>query len=126
MRLVDTDVLIDIQRRYPPAIAWFAALDEVPGVPGFVVMELFQDAPDARRVREVELLVAPLRIVWPGESDCQRALNDFRTLHLAHGLGLLDALIGATAIGLGASLVTFNVRHFRPIAGLITEQPYEK
>lgn len=126
MRLVDTDVLIDIQRRYQPAIAWFASLDDIPGVPGFVAMELFQDAPDARRIREVELLLAPLDIFWPNASDCQRALSDFRTLHLSHGLGLLDALIGATAIGHGATLVTFNVRHFRPIPGLVTEQPYGK
>ncbi len=126
MRLVDTDVLIDIQRRYQPAVAWFASLDDVPGVPGFVVMELFQDAQDSQRIREVDLLVAPLEIVWPSASDCQRALTDFRTLHLSHGLGLLDALIGATALGHRASLVTFNVRHFRPITGLVTEQPYEK
>ena len=126
MRLVDTDVLIDIQRRYLPAVEWFASLDDVPGVPGFVVMELFQDAPDSRRIREVDELVAPLEIVWPSASDCQRALADFRSLHVSHGLGLLDALIAATAMGRGATLVTFNMRHFRSVPGLLTEQPYEK
>ncbi len=126
MRLLDTDILIDIQRGYQPAVEWFATLDGMPGVPGFVVMELFQDTPNARRIREVEDLVAPLEVIWPSEVDCQRALTDFRTLHLSHGLGLLDALIAATAIGLGATLVTFNARHFTPVAGLTTEQPYPK
>jgi predicted nucleic acid-binding protein len=40
MDLVDTDVLIDVQRGHPPALAWFAGLTELPAVPGFVVMEL--------------------------------------------------------------------------------------
>jgi hypothetical protein len=34
MRLVDTDVLIDVRRRYPPAIAWLVSLPDRPGVPG--------------------------------------------------------------------------------------------
>ena len=126
MLLLDTDILIDIQRGYQPAVEWFASLNDMPGVPGFVVMELFQDAPNAQRTREVEALVAPLEVIWPGNVDCQHALTDFRTLHLSHGLGLLDALIAATAIGQGATLVTFNARHFAPVAGLTTEQPYPK
>ncbi len=126
MRLLDTDILIDIQRGYQPAVEWFASLDDLPGVPGFVVMELFQDAPNARRLREVDDLVAPFEVVWPSDADCQRALTDFRTLHLSHGLGLLDALIAATALGRGATLVTFNTRHFSPVAGLTTAQPYSK
>ncbi len=126
MRLLDTDILIDIPRGYQPTVEWFASLDDMPGAPGFVVMKLFQDAPNAQRIREVEDLVAPLEVVWPSEVDCQRALTDFRALHLSHGLGLLDALISATAIGRHATLVTFNARHFSPVAGLMIEQPYPK
>ena len=122
MRLLDTDILIGIQRGHLPAVEWFASLDELPGVPGFVAMELYQGASDAQRIREVENLLAPLAIVWPSETDCQRALTDFRNLHLSHGLGLLDALIAATAIGQGATLVAFNARHFFPVSGLTTEQ----
>jgi hypothetical protein len=44
MDLVDTDVLIDVQRGHPPALAWFAGLTVLPAVQGFVVMELVQDA----------------------------------------------------------------------------------
>lgn len=44
MYLLDTDVLIDIQRGHAPAIAWFSSLSDIPSVPGFVVMELIQDA----------------------------------------------------------------------------------
>src|SRR5438067_11035866 len=99
MDLVDTDVLIDVQRGHPPALTWFAGLTELPAVPGFVVMELVQDARNAREVRQVLRLVAPLRIVWPTDVDCARALSDFVAYHLSHGLGLLDALIAACTIG---------------------------
>lgn len=124
MDLVDTDVLIDIQRGHPPALAWFAGLAELPAVPGFVVMELLQDARSAREVRQVLRLVAPLPIVWPTEVDCARALSDFTAYHLSHGLGLLDALIAACAVGQSASLYTFNVKHYRIVPGLVVVQPY--
>lgn len=124
MNLVDTDVLIDIQRGHPPALAWFAALTELPGVPGFVVMELIQNARNAREVRQALQLVAPLPVVWPSQADCARALSDFASYHLSHGLGLLDALIAACAVGSGSSLHTFNAKHYQIVPALIVAQPY--
>lgn len=126
MELLDTDVLIDVQRGHPPALAWFAALPELPAVPGIVVMELIQDARNAGEVRQALKLVAPLRIVWPTEADGSRALADFTALHLSHGLGLLDALIAACAVGLGATLCTFNQKHYQVVPGLVVSQPYSR
>jgi predicted nucleic acid-binding protein len=50
MDLLDTDVLIDVQRGHPPALAWFAGLTELPAVPGLVVMELVQDARNLKKL----------------------------------------------------------------------------
>jgi hypothetical protein len=124
MYLLDTDILIDIQRGHPPAVSWFASLVDLPSVPGIVVMELIQDAQNARQVRKALKLVAPLSIVWPTEADCRRALSDFTAYHLSQGLGLLDSLIAACAIGLSATLCTFNVKHYRVVPGLRLAQPY--
>jgi predicted nucleic acid-binding protein len=44
MYLLDTDILIDIQRGHVSALEWFRSLQQLPAVPGFVVMELIQDA----------------------------------------------------------------------------------
>ena len=126
MDLLDTDVLIDVQRGHPPALAWFANLTDLPAVPGFVVMELVQDARNAGEVRQALKLVAPLQIVWPTEADCTRALSDFTAHHLSHGLGLLDALIAACAVGLSVRLCTFNVKHYQVVPGLVTAQPYTR
>ena len=126
MDLVDTDVLIDVQRAHPPALAWFAGLTELPAMPGFAVMELLQDARNAQETRQSLKLVAPLRIVWPTEADCNRALSDFTAYHLSHGLGLLDSLIAACAIGRSATLYTFNVKHCRVVPDLVTAEPYTR
>ncbi len=69
MYLLDTDILIDIQRGYAPAVDWFSSLDEIPTIPGLVVMELIQDAENKKQVREALKLVAPLPVIWPTETD---------------------------------------------------------
>ncbi len=126
MYLLDTDILIDIQRGYAPAVDWFSSLDEIPTIPGLVVMELIQDAENKKQVREALKLVAPLPVIWPTETDAHRALTDFTAYHLSHNLGLLDALIAASAIGLPATLCTFNVKHYQVVPGLVIEQPYAR
>lgn len=126
MYLLDTDVLIDIQRGYAPAISWFASLSELPSVSGFVVMELIQDSQNKQQLSNALKLVAPLPIVWATEADLTRALSDFTTYHLSHSLGLLDALIAACAVGQGATLCTFNVKHYRVVLGLLMAQPYTR
>ena len=126
MELIDTDVLIDIQRGHPPALAWFSGLTALPAVPGLVVMELIQDARNKKEVRAALKLTAPLQIVWPTNVDCARALSDFTTFHLSHGLGLLDALIASCAVGRSATLNTFNSKHYNIVPGLVTVEPYTR
>jgi predicted nucleic acid-binding protein len=126
MYLLDTDILIDIQRGHTPAIAWFASLSEIPSILGFVVMELIQDAQNRQKVRQALQLVAPLPVVWPTKTDCARALSDFTVYHLSNNVGLIDALIAACAVGRNATLCTFNVKHYRIIPELNIEQPYSR
>lgn len=124
MRLLDTDVLVDIRRRHPPAVAWLASLPEKPALIGLSVMELIAGCRDGREVRAVLREIVPFPIYWPTEADQKRALQTYARAHLSHRLGLLDALIGECTVGLSATLATFNVRHYRAVPGLVTEQPY--
>lgn len=126
MLVLDTDVLIDVQRGHAAALGWFATLTVLPSVPGFVVMELIQGAKNIRQVREVLRMTAPLPMIWPTSTDCQRALMDFTTFHLSDGLGLLDAVIAAVAVGLSAELCTFNEKHYGVVPGLVTLRPYKR
>ncbi|MGA9774114.1 MAG: PIN domain-containing protein [Blastocatellia bacterium] len=126
MYLLDTDILIDIQRGHPPALAWFASLPDLPSIPGLVVMEMIQDARNSQQVRKALRLLAPLPIIWPTEVDCNRALLHFTAYHLSNNLGLIDSLIAACAVGLSATLCTFNVKHYKVVPGLIIDQPYTR
>jgi predicted nucleic acid-binding protein len=126
MRLVDSDGVIDLLRQHPPAVAWFASLPERPGLPGFVLMELVAGCQTRAQMQRMMRYLRPFRIYWPTQADCERALQTFMRGHFTHRLGLVDALIGEGAVGLGATLVTFNVRHFQTVPGLVTEQPYTR
>ena len=126
MRLLDTDVLIDLLRGVPQASTWLASLAEAPGLPGYVALELLQGCRNLQEARRIERLTAVFIIYWPTVTDSNRALSAFAPLRLASGVGLLDILIAECAIGLNATLCTFNVRHFQGIAALVTEQPYTR
>ena len=121
--LLDTDVMVDVVRGHPPAGAWLIGLGPV-GLPGLVAMELLQGCQNLTVQRRLEKQLQRYTLHWPTLADCQRGYQDFAAYRLSHGLGLLDALIGATAVGLGETLATFNVKHFAVIAGLTTVQPY--
>lgn len=126
MYLLDTDVIIDVQRKHQPAVVWFNTLTVATAVPGLVVMELIQNARNTQEVQDALKIILPFPVVWPTEGDCNRALNDYTVYHLSHNLGLIDALIAACAVGLSAELCTFNVKHYRVVPGLVTAQPYTK
>src|SRR5436189_4747358 len=106
--VVDTDVRIDLQSAYLPAVAWYGKLTEQPALPGLVIMEMIQLARNKREVLKALKFVSKFPIVWPAEADCQSALTNFSVHHVSHRLGLLDSLIAACATGLSATLCTFN------------------
>ena len=102
MILLDTDIAVDVLRGYPPAVAWLTSLgSEALGVPGLVAMELLQGCDNREEQSQVEAKLRPYRIHWPNQTDCGRAYRDYARRRLSHGLGILDALIAETAVGMG-------------------------
>jgi predicted nucleic acid-binding protein len=128
MILLDSDVLIDLLRKYPPAVGWFDALpqDEELVVSGYVVMELIQGCRNKAEQERLQRELAPYGVVWLAPPDCDQALEVFVAYRLSHNAGMLDVLIGQTAVVLGVPLHTFNQRHYSFIPGIQTTQPYAK
>ena len=122
--LLDTDVMIDVLRGHGPAVAWITNYTSPIGISGLVAMELLQGCRNQGEQQRVERELSRFTLHWPTLADCQRAYQDFAALRLSSGLGLLDNLIAHTAVGLSEPLATFNVKHYRPVAGLQTVQPY--
>ena len=128
MVLLDSDVMIDLLRQYPSAMKWFDTLDEEEGIvlSGYVVMELIQGCRNKAEQASVQDELAAYGVVWLSPAGCDEALAVFAEYHLSHGAGLLDVLIGQTAVALEMPLYTFNQKHYRFIPGLQTVQPYER
>lgn len=127
MLILDTDVMVDLLRGYPPAIAWLESLGEAEiGLPGFVIMELIQGCRNKQEQKTLQQKIAPFEVLWPKPGDCDQALATFARLYLSSNLGILDVLIAYTALSLDKSIYTFNTKHYQSIRGLKTIQPYSR
>ncbi len=116
--LLDTDVMVDLMRGYAPAVTWLTSYTDSIGISGLVAMELLQGCRNQSEQQRVERELERFAFYWPTLADCQRAYLDFSAFRLSGGLGLLDSLIGHTAVGLNEPLATFNLKHYAPISGL--------
>jgi len=127
--LLDTDSCIHVLRGRPEAIARLR--QHAPGechVSSITEFELFQGAaraPEERREEErikVTAFLAQITIL-PFDSACARraALINAALLSAGTPIGILDVLIGATALEMGWTLITSNAKDFSRIDGLAIE-----
>jgi predicted nucleic acid-binding protein len=99
---------------------------EAVGISGLVAMELVQGCRDRGEQQRVEAILRPYVLYWPTQGDCARAFDDFTAYHLSHSIGILDALIAETAVGLNVELATFNEKHYGVVSALRTSRPYTR
>lgn len=122
--LLDTDILIEYIRGQKQAIVYVDELDGDLLVSAITVAELYAGArSNDEQQRLAEFLSGMLFI--PVDRAVARQGGLYRQQYgKSHGTGLMDALIAATAEFVGASLITFNRRHFPMIADL--QLPYQR
>ncbi len=122
--LLDSDVLIDYLRGVPSAVAFLADNADCAAVPAIVVAELYAGARGAAEIATLQTLTDAL-VVLPITAATARSAGLLKARYgPSHGVGLVDALIAATALEHGLSPATLNTRHFPMIPGL--KPPYTK
>jgi predicted nucleic acid-binding protein len=121
--LVDTDVLIWLTRGHAGAAARLRQAGQH-RVSAVTYMELAQGCRNKLELEQIgkALNDGGMPIVLVTEIICERAMRLIDSHALGDGLQLGDALIAATALELGWSLLTANVKHFAPIDGLTLER----
>lgn len=111
--LLDTDVVVDHLRRH----RMLAVPDRLTAYSSLTRAELYA----GQRVDEASLDLLLDRFI---EIPVDRSIaEEGGKIKRMHGIGLADALIAATAVITGRTLVTRNERHFRMIDGLTIRQP---
>ena len=73
MILLDSDIMIDFLRKYPPAISWLSSLgEEEIALPGYVAMELMQGCRNKLELQEIRKFIANVEVIWPTPETCDR------------------------------------------------------
>lgn len=120
LTLVDSDILIDAGKEDPQAIETLEHLARSSelGVSVITKMELVVGCRNRRELQILERFLRRFQVVAINEAISRQALDLVVAFRLSHGLLIPDALIAATALAEGHSLITKNQRHYRFIPGL--------
>ena len=124
--LLDTDVWIEIIRENLDALHWLETLDSYPVLSGVAAIESTFGCQSAAELRDVQKKRSRAVIIWPTVEDFREATDRLSQYKLSHGIGILDAVVAATAIRNGLALATFNIKHFRAIPELEIIRPYDR
>ena len=117
--IVDTDVLIWLLRGHEKASRAVDAA-EAKAISVVSYMELLQGARNKQEVRVIKALLADLqfRLLPLSENIGHRASIYLEEYALSSGMAMADALLAATAVETGETLLTANRKHYRAIAEL--------
>jgi len=128
MILVDTDILVDVQRQYPPAIEWLKSLglNTSLAISGFSLFELMAGAENRLQMQRIKKSFKPFSLFWPTANDYRKAIQTFSKARLSHGSSIADILIGETAVGLGVPIYSFNEKHLSIVPGIKILRQYSR
>jgi len=124
--LVDTDIWIDFLRGKNQAVAFVSKLPNEVAISSISVAELYAGVRDGAETQALSDLLDTLEVI-DLHRDIAQAGGLIRREHgKAHGVGLNDALIAATAVNRNACLYTLNLKHYPSMRKNQVVQPYRK
>lgn len=122
--LLDTDVLIDMNRMRSEAVSFVLNLPSIPFLSAITVAELFAGVRDGREREELDEFISRSNVAIVDTQIAERGGLIFRQYRKSHGIGFADSIIAATAELERATLVTLNIKHFPMLLDVIV--PYNK
>ena len=121
--LIDSDVMVDFTRGNAKAADYLDSLGDDCRLSAITALELIAGARNQREVTDLDILISAYEQIPPTEEIARRAYALMMTFARSHGLHTLDALIAATAIENGFTLVSKNRKHFQMIGELSLDVP---
>lgn len=126
--LFDTSVLVCHLRGEDPRCTEYMGQVASGALDGYASVLTLAELYAAERVGRSEELVidqllAPFQLVPSSSEVAALAGRLARQWRRSHGLGLVDALIGATALSLEIPVLTLNTKPFHCIPGLLVITP---
>ena len=122
MRLIiDTSIIIDELRggkKWDGLVDGFKKKDAELFLPSIVIFEIFsgQSSKNRKIKDKIDNLLGHFRLIDLSEGIAQKAGEIYRDNDST--LGVVDYIIAATAIEVGAQVVTLNEKHFQKIPGV--------
>jgi predicted nucleic acid-binding protein len=124
--LVDTDIWIDFLRGTPQAVTFVSKLPNEVAISSISVAELYAGVRDGAETQALSDLLDTLEVIDLNRDIAQAGGLIRREHGKAHGVGLNDALIAATALNRKACLYTLNLKHYPSMRKNQVMQPYRK
>ena len=120
--LIDTDVLIWLLRGHQGAVIRLNRLPKI-RLSAVTYMELVQGMRNKQELQALQRTIKGYQweIILLNNTISQSAINYVETFFHSHSLRLADALIAATAVQHGLTLLTANSKHYQMIAELNRE-----
>lgn len=122
--LLDTAIIIDNLRMYPPAINWLANYQTQLGVSRIVRLEVLEGTLDKRGLQSALVLLNDFELIELTSADTEWAEDQLIRFHLSHNVGMMDCLIAAASHRLQVPFYTANLKHFVPLLGSLAQRPY--
>lgn len=123
--ILETNVIVDLLRNYPPAVAWYKSqpADTLATTP-IVWMEAIGGAPNKVRRLKAANFLRRFPFIYPTEASIEWAMQAQITYELQYGVGMNDCLIASASYQTGLPVYTHNLKHYRPLLGQLAQKPY--
>lgn len=121
--LVDSAIMIDILRGYPPAQTWLNRQQRLE-VTHTVWLELAEGAQNKVAQAQALRLLRRFELIEMKSEDLQWAVEKLLVFRLSHNVDAFDCLMASVAARLNIAVYTRNIKHFKPLLGELAIQPY--